>query len=137
LLSSIPITLRFGLLIVSWISWMFRVRSFLHSLAVVSMFSMLSSVPEILSCISFILLMMLAYVILDLFSFSSLVFPCDFFIVSKSIFRSWIVLFNSFTCLVVFSCNSLRDFCVHSLMAFNYLPLFSCISWRQLLMSLS
>jgi hypothetical protein len=25
-------------------------------------------------------------------------------------FRSWMVLFNSFTCLVVFSCNSLRDF---------------------------
>jgi hypothetical protein len=29
-LSSIPIILRFGLLIVSWISWMFCIRSFLH-----------------------------------------------------------------------------------------------------------
>jgi hypothetical protein len=29
LLSSIPIILRLGLLIVSWISWMFWVRSFL------------------------------------------------------------------------------------------------------------
>jgi hypothetical protein len=29
-LSSIPIILRFGLLIVSWISWVFWVRSFLH-----------------------------------------------------------------------------------------------------------
>ena len=51
LLSSIPIILRFGLLIVSWISWMFWVRSFLHfafSLTVVSMFSMGSSIPEIL-----------------------------------------------------------------------------------------
>jgi hypothetical protein len=51
LLSSIPIILRFGLLIVSWISRVFWVRSFLHSafsLTVVSMFSMLSSAPEIL-----------------------------------------------------------------------------------------
>ena len=50
-LSSIPIILRFGLLIVSWISWMFGVRSFLHfafSLTVVSMLSMVSSAPEIL-----------------------------------------------------------------------------------------
>jgi hypothetical protein len=29
-LSSIPIILRFGLLIMSWVSWMFQVRSFLH-----------------------------------------------------------------------------------------------------------
>jgi hypothetical protein len=45
-LCSIPIILRFGLLIVSWISWMFWVRTFLHfvlSLTVVSMFSMVSS----------------------------------------------------------------------------------------------
>jgi hypothetical protein len=28
-----------------------------------------------------------------------------FFIVSTSIFRSWMFLFNSITCLVVFSCN--------------------------------
>jgi hypothetical protein len=27
---------------------------------------------------------------------------CDFFIVSTSIFKSWMVLFTSFTCLVVF-----------------------------------
>jgi hypothetical protein len=50
-LSSIPIILRFSLLIVSWVSWMFCVRSFLHfsfSLTVVSMFSMVSSAPEIL-----------------------------------------------------------------------------------------
>jgi hypothetical protein len=50
--SSIPIILRFCLLIVSWISWMFWVRSFLHfafSFTVVSMASMVSSAPEILS----------------------------------------------------------------------------------------
>ena len=51
-LSSIHITLRFGLLIVSWIFWMFWVTSFLHfefSLTVVSIFSLVSSAPEILS----------------------------------------------------------------------------------------
>jgi hypothetical protein len=49
LLSSIPIIFRFGLLIVSWISWMFWVRSFFHfafSLTFMPMFSKLSSVPE-------------------------------------------------------------------------------------------
>jgi hypothetical protein len=61
-LSSIPIILRFGLLIVSWISWMFWVRSFLlfaFSLIVMSVFSMVSSAPEILSSISCILLVCL------------------------------------------------------------------------------
>jgi hypothetical protein len=55
LLSSQPIILRFGLLIVSWISWTFCVRIFLHitfSLIVVSLFSMVASAPEILSYIS-------------------------------------------------------------------------------------
>ena len=57
-LSSIPIFLRFGLLIVSWTSWMLWVRIILHfalSLTVVSMFSMVSSAPEILSSISYII----------------------------------------------------------------------------------
>ena len=59
---SILIILRFGLLIVSWICWMFWVRIFLHftfSLIVVSMFSMVSSVPEILSSISLFCLLCL------------------------------------------------------------------------------
>jgi hypothetical protein len=46
LFSSITIILRFGNLIVFWISWMFLVRIFLHftlSLTVVSVFNMVSS----------------------------------------------------------------------------------------------
>jgi hypothetical protein len=44
-------------------------------------------------------------------------------------------LFNSFTCLVVFSYNSLRDFCASFLSASTYIPVFSCISLRDLFMS--
>jgi hypothetical protein len=44
-------------------------------------------------------------------------------------------LFSSFTCLAVFSCNSLWDFCVSSLRSSTYLPLFSCISLRDLFMT--
>jgi len=63
-LTSIPMILRFGLLVVFWISWMFWVRSFLHfafSLIVVPMFSMESSAPEIFSSISCILFVMCIY----------------------------------------------------------------------------
>jgi hypothetical protein len=70
--SSTPIIHRFGLLIVSWISWMFCVRIFLHfafSFIVVSMFPMESSAPEkILSPISSILLLMLTSMVPDFFT---------------------------------------------------------------------
>jgi hypothetical protein len=98
---------------------MFCVRIFLHfsfSLTVVPVFPMVSFVPEIL--LSRILLVILAFMNPDLFPrfhISRVVFLCNFFIVFISIFISLMVLFNSFTCLVVFSCNSLRDFYVSSL----------------------
>ena len=56
---------------------------------------------------------------------------CDFVFVFLSllpVFRSWVDLFNSITCLVVLSCNSLRDFCVFSLRTSTCLAVFSCNS---------
>ena len=48
-----------------------------------------------------------------------------FFIVSISLFRYLIVLFNSIACLIVFSCNSLRNFCVSFLRTSTCLAVFS------------
>ena len=138
-LSSTPI-IRFSRLIGSWIPWMIWVRGFLlfaFSLTVVSMFSKVSSAPNILSSISCILLVMYLWFLISFLGFYlqgclPLVIS---FIVSSSIFRSWMVLVNSFTCLVVFSSNSIREFCVLSLKAYTCLPVFFCNSFMELFMS--
>jgi hypothetical protein len=87
-----------------------------------------SSAPKILSSISCILLLMLASMVPDFsprVSISRVVSLWVFFIVSTSLFRSQIVLFNYITSLVVFSCNSLRTS--------TSLAVFSCISLSELL----
>ena len=56
------------------------------------------------------------FVFVFCFFIFTLVSHCKVFIVSTSVFRSWMVLLRSFSCLFVFSCNSLRDFCVYSFM---------------------
>jgi hypothetical protein len=68
------------------------------------------------------------------FSIFRVVSLCDFFIVYSFIFRYSMVLFNSFTCLVVFSCSSLRDFYVSSLRSSTCLLAFSYISLMELFM---
>jgi hypothetical protein len=95
---------------VSWISWIFWVRRILPfkiSLIVVIILSKVSSTTEILSSISYILLLMPASVVTALFprfSISRVGFIYVSFIVSTSTFRSWTTLFNFFTwlCFSVF-----------------------------------
>ena len=86
LFSSVLIILRFGLFLVSWISWILWVRRLLcfeFSLTVVSISSTVYFTLDILYSIFCILLVILTSVILDLFprffiSFSSFVFSLLF-----------------------------------------------------------
>jgi hypothetical protein len=67
---------------------------------------------EILSSSSCILLVMLASIVTDLFPKLSISGVASFyvlFIVSLPIFRSLNIFFNYFSCLILFSCISLRD----------------------------
>ena len=117
---SLHLFLGFGLFIVSRISWMFRVTIFQHfvfSLTVMLISSMVSSYTRD----SLLYLVFLYSVIPDLFSrfsMSKVASLCDLLIVSISIFRFCTVLFHSFTCLIVFSCISLRGLCFY---------LFTCV----------
>ena len=94
---------------------MFYVRNVLAltiSLTEVSISSLVSSTSEFLSSITCILLVMLASVVTVLFPRFAILRISSvfiFFIASISTFRSCTVVFISFTCLIVFSCMSLRD----------------------------
>ena len=82
-------------------------------------FCIVSSTLEILSSISYILLMMLVCVIsvlLSSFLISRIPSICVFFIASISIFRPWLLLIF-LTCLIVFPSIYLKDSSISSLKA--------------------
>lgn len=113
---SIPIIIWFGLFIVFQISSMFYVKNsldFSFSFTDLLISSIISYTPDILSSISCILLVMIMYVLLVVFpwfSISRIASVCIFFNASSSLFRSWSVLFISFTSVIIFSCNYLNLF---------------------------
>jgi hypothetical protein len=92
---------------------MLWVRSFLcFELTAVSISPTISFIPEILSSFSCTLLVIITSAIPYLFprfSISRSASICIFFIVFISTFRSWIALFNPFTCLPVLSCIEIQE----------------------------
>jgi hypothetical protein len=145
-LSSIPIILRIGLLIVFWIYWVFLVRRLLHfafSLTVVLMLSMVSPAPEILSSTSCILFVMLAlWLLVSFLCFLSPVLSCfvtSLLFLFPFLYPGWfcstpwpvcdfLLFFKGFVCVCV-------CVCVSSWRAYVWLPVFSCISLMELFMS--
>ena len=116
--SFIPIICRFGLLFESRISCMFLVRIILHFLWLLYPCSLWNLLHLGLSRPSLVLLLMLVSLVSYFFpsvSIYRVVSLWGFFTISTSILRSWMDLFNSVTSLVVFSWNSLWDFCLSSL----------------------
>jgi hypothetical protein len=77
-------------------------------MTLVSVFSMVFSMPEILYFMSFIYLFMMQTsvtpALFPRFSIFRVIAVCVFLNVSIFTLRSWTVLFNYFTCLTVFSC---------------------------------
>jgi hypothetical protein len=113
--------LGFGLFIVSGIAWMFPFKIFLYFVFSLTDMSISSYTRD-----SLLYLLFLYSVTPDLFSrffMSKAAFLCDLFIVSTYIFRFWTVLFKSFTCLIVFSCISLRELWFY---IFTCVLLYSC-----------
>ena len=132
--SFIPIICRFGLLFESWISCMFWVRIILHFLWLLYPCSLWNLLHLGLSRPSLVLLLMLVSPVSYFFprvSIYRVVSLWVFFTISTSILRSWMDLFNSVTSLVVFSCNSLWDFCLSSLRSSTCVAVISYNSLRD------
>jgi len=108
---SIPIIFRFGLFIMSQILWMIFVRNFVHFAFLLpscwyfyGVFYTWDSL--LISCILFVMLAFIVSVLFPKLFMSRVAFIYVLFIVFMSFVRSWTILFNSFTCLIVFSCIS-------------------------------
>ena len=132
--SFIPIICRFGLLFESRISCMFLVRIILHFLWLLYPCSLWNLLHLGLSRPSLVLLLMLVSLVSYFFpsvSIYRVVSLWGFFTISTSILRSWMDLFNSVTSLVVFSCNSLWDFCLSSLRSSTCVAVISYNSLRD------
>lgn len=111
-------------------SWISNFLPFLFTLTDVLISFLVSSTPEILSSVSYILLVMHLKFLISFLGFPSSGLPPFVISLFFSLYisGSYIILFNSFICLFVFSYISLTDSFVSSLRASTCLPVFSCIS---------